>query len=343
MAEGVEEKEAPTRLSSTLAGRLLRSRELSVVLVLAALCGAMFFSGARETFFGRGNLFNILQQVALLSLFAVGETLVIIAAGIDLSLGSLIAFAGMIAALLLIKLSAVLLAGPALVLSLALTLLAALAIGLFQATLIHKLRLPPFVVTLAALLVLRSQSSVINNQLPLTLSQFPEFTRLANIDPSRGLPSLWIILLFVVAVGHLLLTRTRVGRYLYAVGSNEQATRLSGVNVYKVKLFAYGASAFLGGLAGILFAAYSEQGNPLFGAGYELDAVAAAVLGGASLSGGRGSVLGTVLGAVLLNTILSAINLTPWLSKPDIWRGTIVGGVLFFAVLVTALQQKGRE
>jgi ribose transport system permease protein len=131
-----------------------------------------------------------------------------------------------------------------------------------------------------------------------------------------------------------------VGRYLYSVGSNEQATLLSGVNVYKVKLFAYGASALLGGVAGVLWASYGGQGDPLAGQAYELDAVAASVVGGASLAGGQGSVLGTVLGATLLMVIFSAINLT--LSSPDLWRGTVVGGVLLFAVLVTALQQRRR-
>lgn len=324
-----------------LATRLLKSRELSVVAVLFVLFAVMFFSSARDSFFGRGNVYNVLQQVALLSLFAIGETIVIVTSGIDLSLGSLIAFAGMLTALFLIKFAAVLVLGPAILLAILCALLISLLIGFFHASLVQKLKLPPFVVTLAALLVLRSQAAVLNGQLPITIAQFPEFIKLANIDPAKGTPWLGIILVVVVVVTHILLTKTRIGRYLYAVGSNEQATRLSGVNVYKVKLFAYGASALLGGLAGVLFCAYSEQGTPNFAQGYELDAVAASVLGGASLSGGRGSVLGTLLGAVLLNTILSAINLTPWLSKPDIWRGTIVGGVLFFAVLVTALQQKG--
>jgi len=110
------------------------------------------------------------------------------------------------------------------------------------------------------------------------------------------------------------------------------------VNVYNVKIFAYGASGLLGAVAGILWAGYGGQGDPLSGNAYELDAVAAAVVGGTSLRGGQGTVLGTVLGAVLLHTIFSAINLT--LSNPDLWRGTVVGGVLLFAVLVTALQQR---
>ncbi len=306
--------------------------------MLVVLCLAMAFTDQRGNFFGSRNLNIILQQVALLSLFGIGETIVIITGGIDLSLGSLIAFTGMLCALFLGMFSVGLLAVPALLFALTLALLAALAIGLLQASLVHKLKLPPFVVTLTALLVLRSQSLILNKQLPISVSDKPLLLNLSSVELSRGAPLL-VILALVAVLAHVLLSRTRIGRYLYAIGSNETATRLSGVNVFKVKLFAYGASALLGGLAGVLFASYSGQGDPQIGAGYELDAVAAAVVGGASLTGGRGSVLGTILGALLLNTILSAINLT--LSSPDIWRGTVVGGVLLFAVLVSAFQQKG--
>lgn len=318
--------------SGTIA-RLLKSRELSVVGVLLLLCLAMSFTEQRANFFGPLNMTNIVQQVALLSLFAIGETIVIITSGIDLSLGSIIAFTGMLVALFVTKLSVGLIAGPAALLAILLTLVCALLLGLLHATLIHKLKLPPFVVTLASLLVLRSQSLVVNQQLPISLKDYPLVTGL-----SKGWP-LWTLLIVVAVIAHILLTRTRIGRYLYALGGNEQATRLSGVNIFKIKLFAYGVSGLLGGLAGILWAGYGGQGNPQLGVGYELDAVAAAVVGGASLTGGRGSVPGTILGATLVITILSAINFT--FSNPDIWRGTVVGCVLLFAVLVTALQQKG--
>jgi ribose transport system permease protein len=323
--------------SHRLAARLLRSREISVVIVLIVLCAYMALSDKRVEFFGPRNIQVILQQVALLSIFAIGETLVIITAGIDLSLGSMIAFAGMLVALFVTKLGVSLIALPAIALAILLTLLVALAIGGVHATLIHRLRLPPFVVTLASLLILRSQSLILNKQLPISLADYPGLMNLAN-GVVLGMPVPLLIMALFAVIAHLLLSRARIGRYLYSVGSNEQATRLSGVNVFKVKLFAYGASALLGGLAGILYAAYGGQGDPLAGSGYELDGVAAAVVGGANLMGGQGSVIGTILGAVLLQVILSAINLK--LSNPDIWRGTVVGGVLLFAVLVTALQQR---
>lgn len=369
--------------------RMVRQRESSVLAVLMLLCIGMAFTGARDSFFSPRNAQNVMQQVALLSIFAIGETLVIITGGIDLSLGSLVAFSGMVVALFVTTLGVKLVAVPAIVLAILGMLLIAAAIGSIHATLIHKLRLPPFVVTLASLLVLRSQSLVIKGQLPISLAEYPALLWLANgmvplSTPVRiGIDVLavaWLVYcgaarrerllgaaalaavlvglhlatwyvklsipipVFILAafavVAHLLLTRARIGRYLYSIGSNEQATRLSGVNVFGVKLFAYCASAILGATAGILLAAYGGQGDPLAGNGYELDAVAAAVVGGANLMGGQGSVIGTILGALLLHTILSAINLT--LSSPDIWRGTVVGGVLLFAVFVTALQQ-GRK
>jgi ribose transport system permease protein len=357
------------------------------VVVLLLLCLLMGLSSTRSAFYSQRNIQNVLLQTAFLSLFAIGETLVIISAGIDLSLGSLIGFAGMLVALLVTKLGVSLLAGPAILLAILLTLLVSLGIGGLQATLIHRLNLPPFVITLGALLILRSLALLLNNQLPISLADYPGLLNLANgniaptsplwkaldvlailaavgyarfrrehLAASIGLCVLWLCLhlwarrigfavpipmvtLGVIAVvTHLVLTSTRIGRYLYSVGSNEQATRLSGVNVYRVKLFAYGTSALLGGLAGILWAAYGGQGDPQTGSGYELDAVAAAVVGGANLMGGEGSVIGTLLGATLLHVILSAINLT--LSSPDVWRGIVVGSVLVFAVLVTALQKR---
>jgi ribose transport system permease protein len=320
---------------------LLTARESSVVLVLILICLVLYFSSARETFYSQRNLQNLLLNIALLATFAIGETVVIITGGIDLSLGSLIAFSGMLLALCATGLAGPL-GGAAIPAAILLTLLASLLIGALQATLIHRLRLPPFVVTLAALTILRSQSLLMNRQLPISLSEFPFLTHLANgkLFPNSFFPiPIPVAILAGIAITvHLLLSRSRTGRYVYSLGSNEQATRLSGVNVGRVKLFAYGSSALLGGVAGILYAGYGGQGDPLSGGGYELNAVAAAVIGGANLMGGQGSVAGTLLGACLLNVILSGINLT--IANPSLWEGTVVGGVLLMAVLATALQQR---
>ena len=315
---------------------------MSVVAVLFLLCIFMMFSEHRDDFFSKNNFQLILLRVSLLSIFAIGETIVIITGGIDLSLGSLIAFSGMVVSFLVTELSNKMIDGVAIMVATVLTLAIALAIGSLHATLIHKIKLPPFVVTLASLLILRSQALVLNGMLPISISKFPALLFLANGSLFKGtpfaLPMPLVILLIVAVIATIILSRMRVGRYLYSIGSNEQATGLSGVSVYKTKLFAYGASALLGGLSGILYAAYGSQGNPQSGSGYELEAVAASVVGGANLLGGQGSIAGTVLGATLLRVIGSVIFFE--IRNASKWESTIVGGILLLAVLVNALQQR---
>ena len=330
----------------SFAAQLLASRETSVLAVLLLLIVGMSFTSVSSKFFSALNMQQMAFQVALLSIFAIGETIVIISGGIDLSLGSLIAFSGMMLAYLVNRFDARMFTGTAVVLAIAMTFLASWLIGAVHTVLIQRVKLPAFVVTLTSLLVLRSQSLVMNHhqQIPVDQEHFPVFNWLTNgklfASAKYAIPVPVIIMIVVAVVAHLVLSKTRMGRYLYSVGSNEQATMLSGVNVFKVKLFAYCTSALLGGIAGLLYMGYGGQGDPSAGASYELDAVAAAVVGGASLAGGQGSVLGTVFGACLLNAILSVILLT--LDQPDIWRGTIVGGVLLLAVLATAFQQRKR-
>jgi ribose transport system permease protein len=326
----------------SLAAQLLASRETSVLAVLLLLIVGMSFSSVSKQFFSAVNLQQMAFQVALLSIFAIGETIVIISGGIDLSLGSLIAFSGMMLAYFVNTLDSRMYTGLAIGLAIVMTFAASWLIGATHTLLIQRVKLPAFVVTLTSLLVLRSQSLIMNHhqQIPVDQNRFPVFNWLTNGKLFNAIPIPVLIMIVVAVAAHLILAKTRMGRYLYSVGSNEQATMLSGVNIFKVKLFAYGTSALLGGLAGLLYMGYGGQGDPSAGAGYELDAVAAAVVGGASLSGGQGSVLGTVFGACLLNAILSMILLM--LSQPDIWRGTIVGGVLLMAVLATAFQQRKR-
>ena len=323
--------------------RFFAARESSVVVVLVLLCVLLAFSSSREKFFSASNVQNLMLQIALLSIFAIGETVVIITSGIDLSLGSMIAFSGMMLAFSANALNQRMFTGTAIFLAILFALLVSFAIGSLHASLIHRLRLPAFVVTLASLTILRSQSLLLNRQLPIAISDFPFFTYLANGQIFGGtwyaIPIPMLILIVIAVTVQLLLSRSRIGRYVYSLGSNEQATQLSGVNVGRVKWFAYGLSALLGGVAGILYAGYGGQGDPQSATGYELNAVAAAVIGGANLTGGQGSVTGTILGACLLRVILSGINLT--IANPSLWEGSVVGGVLLIAVLTTALQQRG--
>ncbi len=320
------------------------TRESSVLIVLAILCiGLFMMTNTREKFYGRPNWLNLSRQIALLGVFSIGETIVIITGGIDLSLGSLIGFSGMALAMIVTKLDSRMFTGTAVAIAVAATLLISFLVGAVHANLIHKLRLPPFVVTLASLTILRSQSLLMNSQLPVTLQDYPYLLWLANGSlfehTSFPIPVPLVLLIAIAIICHVLLVKSRIGRYVYSVGSNETGTELSGVNVYRVKLFAYGAAALLGGVAGILYAGYSTQGDPRNGIGYELNAVAAAVIGGTALTGGQGTVLGTVLGACLLNVILTGLNMLD-VPNQSLWQGTVVGGVLLLAVLTSAFRRR---
>lgn len=327
---------------------MLRAPESSVLAALGIILLLLAFSPARETFYSAGNQENLSRQIALLAVFAIGEAIVIITAGIDLSLGSLIAFCGMLLGVVMTR-TAVgeWQAAPAILTAILLVALAGLLIGCIHALFIQRLGLPPFVVTLASLSILKSAALLMNQQLPIPLTDFPILLDLGRgkipiPGTEIGIPIPVVFCLAVVVLADLLLRLTTVGRHVYAVGSNEEASRLTGVQILKVKIFAYGSSATLGGVAGVLYAAYGTQGDPSVGAGYELNAVAAAVIGGCSLAGGRGSVIGTLLGACLLNVILSAINLT--IERPSLWEGLVVGGVLlvamFFNVVRTRLLER---
>jgi len=236
--------------------------------------------------------------------------------------------------------------GLTVVVAVLVTLLAAALLGTFHAGLIHYLRLPAFVVTLASLRILASMALLTNRQLPIPIVDFPPVLELANgfaylQGTNIGVPKPVLILAGVLLGTHLVMRSTRIGRHTYSVGSNEEAARLSGVPVFRVKWFAYGMSAVLCGLAGILYAGFGNQGDPSSGQAYELNAITAAVIGGASLAGGEGSVLGAFLGAALLQVILSVINQT--IRNPSLWQGIVVGGVLLAAVIMNEVRRRRLE
>lgn len=322
--------------------RWLASPEASVAYVLVALWALMAASGNLPKFAAPGNQESLVRSVSLQSIFAVGELLVILTGGIDLSLGSLIAFDGMLLAAVMNRLAEGGMAIPgATAVGVLVVLLFSLGLGLLHATLIHFLRLPPFVVTLASMSILRSLATLLNSAVPIPIAQFGMIDFLGNgklylAGTPFGIPVASIVLAIIALSLIGVLGFARVGRHVYAVGSNEEASHLTGVSVFKTRIFVYGTCSLLGGVAAILFAGYSGQGDPQAGTMFELNAISAAVIGGAVLTGGRGSVIGTVLGATLLESLLNTINLT--LNNPSYWRGTVVGAVLLAAVIFNQLR-----
>jgi ribose/xylose/arabinose/galactoside ABC-type transport system permease subunit len=346
---------APPRFKNDTFGRWFRAPEASVVFVIVFLLIFVVFRGKFGIFFSEFNRDSMTRSVSLQSIFSVGELLVILTGGIDLSIGSLVAFSGMLLAVVAGRLAdSGMNPQTATLIAILAVVAASLLLGVIHATLVQLLRLPPFVVTLASMSMLRSGAMILNNAVPLPIERFPLITFLGNkkvfiAGTGFGLPVSTVILIVVAGLIGLALLRTQVGRGVYAVGSNEEASRLSGVNVYAIRLFVYCLCSLLGGLAGILYAGYSAQGDPNAGNMFELNAISAVVIGGAILTGGRGSVAGTILGALLLEMILNLINLSiidlgvinPALSNSTLSRGMVVGGVLLLAVVVNQVRQVG--
>jgi ribose transport system permease protein len=319
------------------AGRLLRTREFGVVVVLILL--VLFISSTEkgEAFLGPISLQNLSRQIALLGVFAIGEAVVIIAGGIDLSVGTLIGFSGVLCAYLLAR------AGWSLGASILAVLVFSAGIGMVHALLIHRFRLLPFIVTLGSLFIFLSVGQLMTNNVPIPVS--PQDSPYSEAFQFLGNGKIWnvpvpvYILLGVLVLVSVLMHFTVLGRHIYALGNNEEATRLSGISVLRTQMIAYGLCSLLAGLAGILYASYQRQGIPGSGLSYELKAIAAAVVSGCSLSGGQGTVIGAVIGAALLNVILSGISFVIQQGASN-WEGTVVGTILLITAVFNRLQQQ---
>jgi len=312
---------------------MFRAREWMLVLAVVAVVLVVFALGRGQQFASENNRTQLLRQIALLGTFAVGEAVVIIAGGIDLSVGSVIALGAMLSALAINKVAG---AQPdvglgGLVVALGTGALLGLLTGLFHSLLVTKLRLPPFIATLSTLAGLRSVSQLITNSAPVPV-QLDRFKWLAD-----GAHALYFFVSAAVVVG-LLLGCTRAGRGLRALGGNEDAARLSGLNTARLKTLAYCVCGVLAGIAGVLYASRAGQGDCRLGVGYELRAIAACVVGGCSLSGGTGSLSGVVLGVVLMETVLNGIGLV--ISRnATMWEGVVTGVVVVLAVTLNSLRR----
>ncbi len=298
-------------LASWLAARIDLVLRLGLLLII--LIAVIFFavdtipqggSIAQATFISVGNLQDIGRQMAVVGVIAIGETFVIVTAGIDLSVGSVLGFCGVLFALQSV-------AGWPIGLAMVLALAFALVIGLVNGLLVSAAGVPPFIVTLGFLGILRGGAYLLsggtNTALTADASTPPIAAWAANTY--LGIPTLFIILAVVTVVAQIFLRYTRRGRYIYAQGSNPESTRLAGINVRATVLTVYAISGLLAGVAGIMLTLRLNGANPNNGLSYELDAIAAAVLGGASLFGAKGTIVGTFLGVVLINVLANGIDL----------------------------------
>ncbi|QIQ21548.1 ribose ABC transporter permease [Zophobihabitans entericus] len=307
--------------SKTLKRWLIEQKSLITLLVLI-----IFVSCLSSNFFTINNLFNILQQTSINAIIAVGMTLVILTSGIDLTVGALFALTGAIAASIVgYDLS------PFLAIAAALGLGAVL--GVCTGTIVAKGKLQAFIATLVMMLILRGVTMVYTQGSPVTLgmSDNAELFEWIGFGRILGVPvPIWIMALVFLFTWYLL-KYTRLGRYIYALGGNEAATRLSGINVDRVKITVYAISGLLCALASTIEVARLSSAQPNAGMGYEMDAIAAVVLGGTSMSGGRGKIIGTLIGALILGFLNNGLNL---LGVDAYYQMIVKGAVILLAVLV---------
>jgi ribose transport system permease protein len=321
---------APSRAQS-----LLRGESIQRLLALGALVILLvFFSVVVPHFASTNNYIDILTATAVNGVLATGVTFVIITGGIDLSLGTAMTFTSVVMGLVSVSWG----------LPLPIGLLAAFAagalVGLTNGFLIAKLKLPPFIATLGMLYVTLGMAQVISDVHPIYFETIqPSFQQFFMGKMIFGIPNIVWVMFGGATVAWILLNKTILGRYTFALGSNEEATRLSGVNTDRWKIIVYVVDGLFVGLAGIVIASRMASAQPGLGMGYELDAIAAAVIGGTSLSGGEGSIVGTIIGAFLISTLRIGLSVA---GVPDQWKSVITGLVVIGAVYLDILRRRSR-
>jgi ribose transport system permease protein len=312
-------------------------RDAGVYAVLVALY--VLIAALEPSFRGWANFRNVLTQIAMVAIVAVGMTYVILTAGIDLSVGSVAALSACVAAVLVAHHGW---PGSACI---ALTLALGTALGLLNGVAIAKVGLPPFIATLALMVMARGLAFVVSGggaiyNLPPSFTWAGSGNVAANVPLIQKLPAMLLLMLLLFVAGHIVLARTRLGRYVYSVGSNEEASRLSGVPTGRVKIVCYGFCGFLSGLAGLLYTGYVGAAEPTIGDGLELDVIAAVVIGGTSLAGGQGNLPGTFAGALLIGLVRNGLNLMQVNSN---YQRVAIGAIIFVAVMVDMLQKRRRR
>jgi ribose transport system permease protein len=317
---------------------VLRSSAMQTVLAFGALIVLLVvFSVASPNFLQFDNIVGILLATAVNGVLALGVTFVIVTGGIDLSIGTVMTLSAVMTGVFVTNWHWPI---PIGVLGGVLTGTVA---GTVNGVVIAKLKVPSFIATLGMLNVAKGLALVTSHLRPIYFNDTPAFNQLAMgsvlgaLVPGLDVPNLILVLFAAAVIASLVLTKTILGRYTFALGSNEEATRLSGVAVDAWKIAVYALCGLFSGLAGVLIAARLNSAQPSLGMGYELDAIAAAVIGGTSLSGGEGTILGTVIGAFIISTLTNGLRI---LSVPQEWQTVVTGAIVILAVYLDIIRKR---
>ncbi len=293
---------------------------LGLVLLIAVV------SILNPSFLSPKNIMNILRQTSVNAVIAAGMTFVILTGGIDLSVGSILGISGAVCASILVS-------GQNVVIAVLAALVVGAVVGFLNGFIISKGKLQPFIATLATMTVLKGLTLVYTNGNPITLGSNELAMSFGKIGGGTilGIPTPAMIMILVFMVCYYILHNTKMGRYTYALGSNEEATKLSGLNTDKIKIWVYTISGILASIAGIIITSRLYSAQPTAGSGYELDAIAAVVLGGTSLNGGKGKITGTIIGALIIGVLSNALNI---LDVSSYYQTMVKGAVILLAVLL---------
>lgn len=324
--------------SKSTLSRIIAAGTHQRVLAFASLVVLLIvFSIASPNFMQTSNMLSILQATSVNGVLAIAVTLVIITGGIDLSVGTMMTFCAVITGVVLTY------AGMPLLLGVVAAVLTGAICGACSGTFVAKMAIPPFIATLGMMLILKGLSLVISGTRPIYFNDTPGFSEISRgsligeVFPSLPIPNGVLILFIVAAVTAYILNRTVLGRYCFALGSNEESVRLSGVNTDRWKIAIYALAGSIVGIAGLLIASRLNSAQPALGLGYELEAIAAVVIGGTSLSGGRGSILGSLIGALIMAVLTNGLRV---LSVAQEWQTVVTGAIIILAVYADMMRRK---
>ncbi|MDA8587083.1 ABC transporter permease [Rhodobacteraceae bacterium] len=319
-------------------GKLFAGGAFQKILAFASLIILLIgFSLASPNFMQTSNMIAILQATSVNGVLAIAATLVIITGGIDLSVGTLMTFTAVMTGVVLTNL------GMPLPIGVVTGIATGAFCGFISGTLVAKMKIPPFIATLGMMLILKGLSLVISGTRPIYFNDTPGFdlisrgSLIGEVFPAVPIPNGVLILFLVAAAASYILSRTVLGRYCFALGSNEEAVRLSGVNTDNWKIAIYTLAGAIVGVAGLIIASRLNSAQPALGLGYELEAIAAVVIGGTSLSGGRGTILGTLIGALIMAVLLNGLRI---LSVAQEWQTVVTGAIIILAVYADNVRRR---